>query len=201
MLQTDLFSLRHWGAAKGGCILSCTLGQHILVTKYVSHAQTEGVQVINRGIQPLLVLAACFSGWAMVFSACLLCLIIFSCQRSGVHVNVINACNLLQFSLDSCIGICFPLVSFLSFRTDVRSKSTQNSQANICQWLPLPVSCLRIFCFDSLWPFCIQPASTAENCFLEFFTIFGTRGNLHRLHLQEQTVELQSVSSAISSSL
>lgn len=110
-------------------------------------------------------------------------------------------CNLLQFSLDSCIGICFPLVSFLSFRTDVRSKSTQNSQANICQWLPLPVSCLRIFCFDSLWPFCIQPASTAEHCFLEFFTIFGTRGNLHRLHLQEQTVELQSVSSAISSSL
>ena len=94
-----------------------------------------------------------------------------------------------------------PLVSFLSFRTDVRSKSTQNSQANICQWLPLPVSCLRIFCFDSLWPFCIQPASTAEHCFLEFFTIFGTRGNLHRLHLQEQTVELQSVSSAISSSL
>lgn len=92
MLQTDLFSLRHWGAAKGGCILSCTLGQHILVTKYVSHAQTEGVQVINRGIQPLLVLAACFSGWAMVFSACLLCLIIFSCQRSGVHVNVIS-CN------------------------------------------------------------------------------------------------------------
>lgn len=87
----------------------------------------EGVHVLNIVIQPLLVLAAI--QWVSHSALCIPSLsdhTFMSKVRCPCECN--KSCNLLQFSLDSCIGICFPLVSFLSFRTDVGFKSMQNSQ-------------------------------------------------------------------------
>lgn len=132
----------------------------MLLVLQVTHVQTEGVGLLLR---PQWTSAAAASRILLQWEShtgCNVCTnhIFLPKVRVPRVCLVINACNLWQISLDSCVGIYFTLVSFLSFRTDVRSESTKTSLANICQWLPLTVSHPQIFCFDSFGPaaFCLH---------------------------------------------